>query len=199
MCSALTTWRLPAPMKLSTPVAPYEMREYFRARPAMRVMSKEEIALYALEAERKEQEQLAALPVLTDAQTVALLKMVDFRQQGSTLCRGIASHIARVSGAAPTYADFHALKELGLCRPGIDSPWHVHTGKGAEAAHLIAKTKARELGLHILIEGSKVKATMSFRCACGQWTGSFSRGPNGAKSAYSHWSEHVIAAGRKET
>lgn len=171
--------------------APYAMREYFSDRPAMRVLSAEEIAEYKREAEREEQAKLAALPALTDAQTVALLKMTKPWGAGSTLARGVAAHIQRERKATPVYADYLVLQGHGLCRPGTDSPWHVYTSEGYEAARLIAQAKAKELGLHILIEGSKVRSSMNFSCCCGQWSAAFSRGPNGAKTAYRHWCDHV--------
>jgi len=183
-------------MKLSTPVVPYEMREYFRARPAMRVLSAEEIEANRQEQQRKELEERAAMPVLTNKQTVALLKLTNPRNYGSTMARGVASYIEREFNAKPVYADYVALKDLGLCTKPKDSPWSVFTDEGRRCAPIIAKMKAEELDLHMFMEGSKAGPSITFTCMCGKWRATRSRGPNGAKAAYNHWSEHVIAAGK---
>jgi hypothetical protein len=163
-----------------------------REGPAMRVLSAEEVQANAREREREEQEKYAQIPALTPLQTVALLKMSGFKRPGSTLARGVAKHMENTLQAKPDWLDYRVLHGLGLCTKPPGEKWHQHTAKGAESATLIAKMKAKEFNLHIFVEADHVKASATFACTCGNWRGAFSRGPNGRKSAYGRWYQHVI-------
>lgn len=198
MSAEAANWQLPEPFKPSSTKAPYEMREYFRDKPCMRLLTPEEIEERRQEQLRKEHEERAAMPTLTNAQTVALLKMTSPRRYGSTFARGIATYIERAFKAKPVYADYAALKDLGLCRKAVDSPWHVFTDEGSRCAEIIAKMKAEELDLHMFMEGSGAGPTITFRCMCGKWSATRSRGPNGAKAAYTAYCQHLVQLTPKE-
>ena len=126
---------------------------------------------------------------LTTLQTIALLKM-----NRSTLCRGIATHLSNDAQDIPSQFDYRALVAHGLCYRPDGEKWHSITPKGAALAIKIARAKAKELGIHLMIEGGNVGATASYSCACGKWSAAYQRGQFTQSNALRGWSMHVAAA-----
>lgn len=126
---------------------------------------------------------------LSTLQTIALLKM-----NRSTLCRGIATHLASDAQDMPSLFDYRALTAHGLCYRPEGEKWHSITPKGAALAAKIARAKARELGIHLMIEGGNEGATASYSCTCGKWSGAYQRGQFTQSNALRNWSRHVAQA-----
>jgi hypothetical protein len=140
--------------------------------------------------ERMKEEIFEAKPEpaleLSTMQTIALLRM-----RCSTLCRGIAAHLQNEVQDAPSAFDYRGLVAYGLCYKPEGERWHQITAAGIVLADKIAITKARELRIHIMREGSNHGPIASFTCTCGRWTGSFQRGVNTDRNAYANWLRHV--------
>ena len=126
---------------------------------------------------------------LSDLQTVALLRM-----NRSTLCRGIATHMANECQDKPSVFDYRVLVAHGLCYKPDGERWHSITPKGSRLATDIAKAKAKQLGIHIMIEGGHVGAQAEYSCTCGKWNVGYRRGQFTSSNALRGWSMHVAQA-----
>lgn len=124
---------------------------------------------------------------LSTLQSIALLRM-----NRSTLCRGIATHLQNECQDTPSRFDYLPLVAHGLARrPAEGERWHTITPKGSRFATDLARVKAKEIGIHIMIEGGNIGSIASFTCTCGKWTGSYQRGIRTATNAYHGWVKHV--------
>jgi len=121
--------------------------------------------------------------------TIALLRM-----NGSTLCRGIATHLQNDCQDTPSLFDYRVLVAHKLCYRPDGERFHSITPKGKILATDIAHAKARDLGLHIMIPGGLGGAQQTFSCSCGKWNVCYPRGVNTDSNAYRGWSRHVAAA-----
>lgn len=127
---------------------------------------------------------------LSTMSTIALLRM-----NRSTLCRGIATHLQNDCQDTPSRFDYVPLVAHGLARqPAEGERWHSITPKGMTHANELARAKAKELGIHILIEGTHHGALASYSCSCGNWRGSYQRGQFTQRNALFRWSRHAALA-----
>jgi len=127
---------------------------------------------------------------LSNLQTIALLRMVH-----STLCRGIATHLQNECQDKPSRFDYVPLVAHGLARrPAEGEKWHSITPKGSRFATEIAKAKAKELGIHIMIEGGHVGAQAEYSCTCGKWNVGYRRGQFTSSNALRGFGFHVAQA-----
>lgn len=127
---------------------------------------------------------------LSTLQTIALLRM-----KRSTLCRGIATHLQNECQDTPSRFDYVPLVAQGFARrPAEGERWHTITPKGSRFAADLARAKAKELGLHILIEGGHVGAQAEYSCTCGKWNVTYRRGQFTSSNALRGWSRHVAQA-----
>lgn len=127
---------------------------------------------------------------LSDLQTVALLRM-----NRSTLCRGIATHLQNECQDKPSRFDYVPLVAHGLARrPADGERWHSITPKGSRLATEIAKAKAKELGIHIMLPGGFTGAQQDFSCTCGKWNVCYRRGVHTDSNALHGWARHVAKA-----
>jgi len=126
---------------------------------------------------------------LSELQTVALLRM-----NRSTLCRGIATHMANECQDKPSVFDYRVLVAHGFSYKPDGERWHSITPKGSLFATDLARAKAKELGIHIMIEGGYVGAQAEYSCTCGKWNVGYRRGQFTSSNALRGWSLHVAKA-----
>lgn len=127
---------------------------------------------------------------LSTLQTIALLRM-----NRSTLCRGIATHLQNEVQDKPSRFDYVPLVAHGFAkRPAEGEKWHSITAKGSRRADEIARAKAKELGIHIMLPGGFTGAQQSFSCTCGKWNVCYPRGLHTDSNALRGWSMHVAQA-----
>lgn len=128
---------------------------------------------------------------LSTMSTIALLRMNHI----STLCRGIATHLQNEIQDTPSRFDYVPLVAQGLARrPAEGERWHTITPKGSCFATNLARAKAKELGIHIMIEGGKVGAQAEYSCTCGKWNVAYRRGQFTSSNALRGWARHVADA-----
>jgi len=133
-------------------------------------------------------------PELSTIQLVALLRMAG---PHATICRGVADHLQSEPQDRPSARDYAALKDFDLCEVPEGERWHKLTPPGRVLAHTLAARKAKELSLHIFVEGMTERKYKQFFCACGHWRGGFYRSSTGEMNAYAKWCAHVERATEK--
>jgi hypothetical protein len=127
---------------------------------------------------------------LSELQTIALLRMAD-----STMCRGIAVHLQVDVQDRPQWSDYRALVARGFAVPPEgDERWHRASVMGASEARRIAMIEARRRGIHFLCEGVNYGSQALYRCSCGKWSISRTRGPQAYDRAQRAFVNHMIRA-----
>lgn len=129
---------------------------------------------------------------LSNLQIIALLRM-----NHSTLCRGVARYVQGDNPKLPSRFDYAVLLAHRLCYKADGDRYHTITTIGSAFAIKIAHAKARELGIHVMIDDGPFGATAKYSCICGGWSNVYQRGQFTHRNALGGWARHAAASQQK--
>lgn len=123
---------------------------------------------------------------LSTLQQAALLQMHE-----SPVKRAVINKLCEDAQARPSFADYAALVELGLCERNAGKRFHDLTSAGRIAVNTLEKKLCGKFSIHVLMERGRANGfTARFFCPCG-WSVEVRNSTTAPGNAHAQYQTHL--------